>query len=132
MKRFALLGYVLLIVHFLLFIWAFGGVIEMVSDEVFWEPYTNPAFPDWVLVIHWGSVLFASISFLYGYLTRWNKTPKIMAIGYGLMALVCIIETFGYMTGDMKYIAMGVEFLAYIVILLLLFKSKYFIEHFNK
>ncbi|WP_257669751.1 hypothetical protein [Parapedobacter tibetensis] len=103
----------------------------MIFDNVPWKPFTNPEFPFWVLVIHWGSVLFASVSFIYGYLAHWNKTPQIMTIAYGLMALVCIIETFGYMTSKTKYIAMGAEFMAYIIILFLLFKSSYFINHFG-
>ncbi len=126
-----ILGYILLTIHFLLFFWAVGGFIEMIFDNVPWKPFTNPEFPFWVLVIHWGSVLFASVSFIYGYLAHWNKTPQIMTIAYGLMALVCIIETFGYMTSKTKYIAMGAEFMAYIIILFLLFKSSYFINHFG-
>lgn len=47
------------------------------------------------------------------------------------MALVCVIETFGYMTNESKYFAMTAEFIAYISILLLLFKSNYFTEYFN-
>ncbi|MEX2514203.1 MAG: hypothetical protein WD398_14965 [Cyclobacteriaceae bacterium] len=126
------LGYILLTLHFILFFWAAGGIIEMVFDKVPWKPFTNPDFPFWVLIIHWGSVLFASVGFIYGYLTHWIKTPQIMAKVYGLMALVCIIETFGYMTSKSKYLAMGVEFMTYLAILFLLFKSSYFINYFGK
>jgi len=103
----------------------------MILPKVPWKPFTNPEFPTWVLIIHWSSVLFASVSFLYGYFSQWSKTPQIMAVAYALMALVCIIETFGYMTNKTKYLAMGTEFLTYTVILLLLFKSKYFVAYFN-
>lgn len=126
-----IIGYLLLTLHFLLFIWAVGGFIEMIFDKVPWKPYTNPDFPFWVLVIHWSSVLFASASFIYGYLTHWIKTPHIMTIAYVLMAVVCIIETFGYMTSKTKYIAMSAEFAAYIIILLILFKSNYFNNYFG-
>lgn len=104
----------------------------MIFSEVVWKEFTNPEFPDWVLIIHWSSVLFASISFLYGYFTQWSKTPQIMAIAYGMMAIVCIIETFGFMTNETKYLAMGGEFLIYTVILLLLFKNKYFQDYFDR
>ncbi|HMQ06010.1 MAG TPA: hypothetical protein PKC30_01860 [Saprospiraceae bacterium] len=126
-----ILGFALLIIHFILFFWAAGGIVEMIYYKVPWKPLTNPAFPPWVLVIHWGSVLFASVCFIYGYLTQWVKTPQIMALAYSLMALVCIIETFGYMTSKTKYLAMGAEFAAYITILFLLFKNHYFINHFG-
>lgn len=126
------IGYALVLVHLFLLLWSAGGFLEMILPKVWWKPYTNPEFPIWVLILHWGSVLFASISFLYGYLAQWSKTPQIMAVAYVLMALVCVIETFGYMTGKMKYVAMGAEFLAYTGILLLLFKSNYFIDYFQR
>lgn len=125
------IGYILILIHAFLLIWSVGGFLEMMLPEVPWKPYTNPAFPTWVLIIHWSSVLFASIGFLYGYFNHWGLTPQLMAVAYGLMALVCIVETFGYMTSDTKYLAMGMEFIAYTVILFLLFKSKYFTDHFN-
>ena len=104
----------------------------MILPKVPWKPFTNPEFPNWVLLIHWGSVLFASVAFFYGYFTQWSFTPKIMTLAYGAMAIVCVIETFGYMTNQTKYVAMGAEFLAYITILLLLYKSDYFIHFFVK
>lgn len=54
-----------------------------------------------------------------------------MAIAYGLMALVCVVETFGYMTNQSKYLAMASEYVAYTIILLLLFRSNYFINYFS-
>ena len=125
------IGYTLVLIHGFLLFWAIGGFIEMILPKVPWKPFTNPDFPFWVLIIHWSSVLFASVSLLYGYFSQWNKTPQIMTVAYGLMALVCIIETFGYMTSKTKYLAMSGEFLTYTIILLLLFKSKYFIAYFN-
>ena len=125
------LGYVLILVHAVLLLWSTGGFLEMLLTNVPWKPFTNPAFPTGVLIIHWSSVMFASAIFLYGYFSRWGKTPQLMAAAYGLMALVCLIETLGYMTGNLKYAAMGAEFFTYTVILLILFRSKYFIEYFN-
>lgn len=125
------LGYTLIFLHIILLVWSVGGFFEMILSKVPWKPFTNPEFPKWVLIIHWSSVLLASVSFIYGYFTQWSKTPYVMAFAYGLMALVCAIETFGYMTNETKYLAMGLEYLAYTLILLLLFKSKYFIGHFN-
>src|SRR5690606_31284090 len=125
------LGYVLVLVHGFLLLWSAGGFLEMLLPRVPWKAFTNPDFPAWVLLIHWGSVLFASVGFLYGYIAQWSKTPQIMAVAYSMMAGVCVIETFGYMTSKTKYLAMGAEFLAYAVILLLLFRSRYFVEFFR-
>lgn len=54
-----------------------------------------------------------------------------MSISYSLMAAVCVVETFGYMTSDFKYLAMTAEFAAYILILFLLYKSNYFSNYFS-
>lgn len=125
------IGYLLIVIHGFLLLWAAGGFLEMILPKVPWKPFTNPDFPTWVLVIHWSSVLFASVSFLYGYFAQWSKTPQVMTVAYSLMALVCVIETVGYMTSKTKYLAMGAEFLTYTVILLLLFKNRYFVDYFN-
>lgn len=125
------IGYILVLIHMILLIWSSGGFLEMILSKVPWKPFTNPEFPNWVLILHWGSILFASVSFLFGYITQWSKTPQIMSVAYAFMMFVCVIETFGYMTSNTKYLAMGGEFFAYIIILLLLFKSKYFVGYFN-
>lgn len=54
-----------------------------------------------------------------------------MLIAYFLMAAVCVVETFGFMTSDFKYPAMTAEFTAYILILFLLYKSNYFSNYFS-
>lgn len=125
------IGYILILIHVVLLTWSIIGFLEMILPEIPWQPLTNPLFPTWVLILHWSSILFASVSFLYGYFTRWSKTPHIMLAAYTMMMIVCIIETFGYMTSEMKYVAMGGEFLAYVAILFLLFRSNYFVEYFK-
>ncbi len=128
---FKIIGYLLVVVHLFLGVWATGGFIEMVLKNVPWKPFTNPEFPDWLLFIHWGSVLFAAVGFLSGYFTRWDKTPQLMTVAYGIMALVCVIETFGYMTSETKYLAMGAEYVAYLLILILLFTPRFAASHFR-
>jgi hypothetical protein len=105
-----IIAYFLVALHFFLGFWALGGFVEMIVSKVPWKPFTNPEFPQWVLLLHWSSILFASSAFLYGYFSHWKYTPKIMTIGYGFMAMVCVIETFGFMTSKMKYLATGAEF----------------------
>lgn len=128
---FKIIGIGLVIIHIFLGLWSFGGMIEWLMPDVPWEAYSNPEFPGWLLFIHWSSVIFASAFFLYGYFTRWNKTPRFMAIGYGLMALVCLIETFGFMTSETKFLAMGLEYSAYILILIILYNPAFRSRHFE-
>lgn len=125
------IGYLLVLIHLFLLSWSGGGFSEMVFSSVPWTPFTNADFPRSWLPVHWGSVFVTSTGFLYGYFTRWNKTPQFMLFAYGMLALVCAIETFGYMTSETKYAAMIAEYVTYTVILILLFKSRYFVSFFK-
>ncbi len=127
-----LIGIVLVLVHIFLWLWSFGGTLEWLSVKVPWEPYSNPEFPRWLLFFHWGAVLFTATVFLYGYFTRWSSTPHLMAIGYGMMAIVCVVETFGYMTSKTKFLAMGLEYTAYTVILFILYHPTFRSQYFGK
>ncbi len=124
-------GYVLVIIHCFLLLWSTGGIIEMITINVPWKPYTNLDFPNWLLPIHWGSVMITSIGFLSGYFSRWSGLPTFMLAAYTMLFTVCVIETFGFMTSPTKYIAMTAELVAYTLILTLLFRNKYFIKYFN-
>jgi hypothetical protein len=48
------------------------------------------------------------------------------------MSIVCVIETFGYMTNDIKYAGMAAELLTYIIILLMLYRTTYFLNYFGR
>lgn len=120
-----IIAFVLVAVHIVLFVWAAGGMIEWSVQKVPWTPFSNPLFPRWLLFIHWFSIIFSSTVFICGYFTNWYKTPDLMVIGYGMMAIVCIIETFGYMTSKTKFLAMGLEFAAYIIILFILYNPNF-------
>jgi hypothetical protein len=124
-------GYLLVIIHVILLAWSTGGLVEMTSIKVPWTPYTNLDFPTWLLPIHWGSVIITSIGFLIGYFFKWSGTPEFMLAAYTMLFTICVIETFGFMTSSTKYIAMATELVTYTVILLLMFKSKYFIQYFS-
>jgi hypothetical protein len=105
-------------------------MIELISTKVPWTSYTNLDFPKWLLPIHWGSVIITSTGFLIGYFTAWNKTPEFMLAAYTMLFTICVIETFGFMTSQTKYYAMGTELVTYTVILTILFKHKYFVDYF--
>ncbi len=124
-------GYLLVLIHIFLFLWSAGGMTELISAKVPWPPYTNHDFPGWLLPIHWGSVLITSAGFLFGYFTGWSKTPEFMLAAYTMLFTICVIESFGFMTSPAKYFAMVAELVTYTVILILLFKHKYFINHFG-
>ena len=82
-------------------------------------------------MLHWGSVLMASLIFSIGYLTRWRYTPWAMIPAYAAMAAVCAIETMGFLVHDLRHIAMAVEYAAYGTILYLLHTLPAFTDRFS-
>ncbi len=124
-------AYLLVGIHIILFLWGIGGAIELIFRNVPWSTLFNPDFPMWLLPFHFGILLFASTGFLYGYFTKWVQTPNFMILGYGLLTILCIIETFWFMTNSSRYIALLAELIAYSSILYLLFKTEYFDQYFE-
>lgn len=112
----SLLGPLLLVVHAGLLAWALIGLIEWVLPSVAWQRVSNPLFPRWLLLGHWLAVLVGASVFLVGYLRRWPGTPRAVAAAYVPMAVVCAIETFGYLTHPGRFIAMAAEYTAYLAI----------------
>ncbi len=103
----------------------------MTSLNFPWTSYTNTDFPNWLLPIHWGSVIITSIGFLWGYFSEWKALPNFMLAAYSMLFTICVIETFGFMTSSTRYLAMAMELVTYALILILLFKHSYFIEYFE-
>jgi hypothetical protein len=117
-----LLPSILLLLHAALFLWAVVGLIEWVLPRVPWRAISNPLFPRWLLLLHWLAVLAASSVFLYGYLRRWPRTPFLLITAYVFMATVCAVETFFFLTHELRFLAMILEFAAYILIPLSLYR----------
>jgi len=107
---------ILVLVHVALLLWAVSGLIEWFVPIVPWPRLSNVLFPQWLLLLHWLAVLLAATVLLIGYVTRWPLTPKAMIPAYALMAVVCVIETFWFLTHSLRFVAMALEFCAYIVI----------------
>lgn len=117
-----LLGVMLVVVHAGLLVWAVIGMIEWLVPEVPWSRLSNPLFPDWLLLLHWLAILTAAAVFLGGYCTRWSRTPVVLAAAYGTMALVCAVETFGYLNHDLRFVAMAIEYIVYLMIIFAIYR----------
>ena len=113
MNGMTLLGYALVALHGALLLWGVGGFLELLLETVPWKRFTNPLFPRPVLWLHWSAVTLGGGLFLYGYTTGWKATPNAMALAYAYMALVCAIETFGYLVSPNKYFNMLLTFIAF-------------------
>jgi hypothetical protein len=117
---------VLVAVHAVLGLWAAVGFVEWFWATTPWPRITNPLFPRGVLLLQWGLSLAAAVLFVGGYARRWSRTPTAMAVVYAAMALVCAVETFSYMHGTSRFVAMTAEYVAYAGILIFLHRTPYF------
>jgi hypothetical protein len=114
----------LVLVHIVLVIWCVLGLAEMILPELPFPKVGNPLFPPSIQLGQWLLVLAVASIFILGLAARWRHTPVAMAVGYALMAALCAVETIGYLKHDLRYPAMALEYAAYIVILLFLFRSR--------
>ena len=106
----------LAVLHAALLVWALTGLAEWLFGAVPWPEVTNPLFPRPVLLWHWLSVIAASSAFLTGLMLRWPGTPLAVVLGYGAMALVCLVETTQYLVHETRWLAMAAEYAAYLAI----------------
>ncbi|MEP0710271.1 hypothetical protein [Parvibaculum sp.] len=113
----------LLFLHVALLVWALTGLAEWIFGAVPWPAVANPLFPRPMLLAHWLSVAVTACIFLAGYALRWPGTPLAVAAGYAAMATVCLIETTQYLVHDARWLAMGLEYAAYLGIGFYLFRS---------
>jgi hypothetical protein len=114
----------LVLVHIVLVVWCVLGLAEMLLPELPFPKVGNPLFPASIQLAQWLLVLAVASIFILGLAARWRHTPVAMAAGYALMAGLCAVETIGYLKHDLRYPAMALEYAAYIVILLFLFRSR--------
>ncbi|HEX5737602.1 MAG TPA: hypothetical protein VFY22_03770 [Hydrogenophaga sp.] len=121
----------LVVVHAILLAWAAIGMAEWLLPAVPWPLVSNPAFPPWLLLVHWLAVFTGAIAFLGGYIARWRATPAAVALAYAFMAVVCVIETFWFLTGVGRFVAMALEFATYIGIVVLLRRLPSFVNRFS-
>ena len=125
MVKWIVLG-VLLLVHIYLLLWGLVGFAEWFLPHVPWERVSNPDFPRWVLLLHWTAIVTGGATFILSFALQWSKIPQAMTVAYGFMAVVCAIETFGYMTSEFKYLAMAAEYITYTGILAVLYRASFF------
>jgi hypothetical protein len=114
-------GAVLVAVHVVVAGWAAVGLVEVVVAAPPWPRLSNPELPRGVLLVHWPLMLVASAAFIGGYAQRWRHTPVAMAVTYTGLAVMCAVETVGFLTDPNRFAAMAVEYTAYATILAVLF-----------
>lgn len=114
---------VLVGVHVVLGLWALAGFVEWFALTPPWPRISNALFPRHVLFLQWALTLAASVLFIGGFVARWRHTPTALAGVYVAMAALCALETFAYMTGELRFVAMAAEYMAYAGIIVFLSRS---------
>lgn len=110
-------------VHLVLAGWGVVGLVELFSGSVPWPRVSNELFSSRMLLMQWVLVLLTAFVFLAGYAAGWPRMPVMLAIMYLILALVCAYQTFFILEHDSRFVAMGVEYIAYIAILAFLFNA---------
>lgn len=129
---FRILPPLLVVLHAGLLLWAIAGWIEWFAPGVPWTPMSNPLFPSWVLFLHWSAISIASAIFLWGYAGRKRWMPTAMIPAYGLMAVMCFVETIWFLESPLRFVAMAAEYVAYITILMALHRVPSLVERFKQ
>lgn len=117
------LTWILGIVHLGLFAWAATGMAELLFSRVPWPRISNPLFSDQMLLTQWLLSLAAALIFLLGLALGWRNMPVALAVCYAAMAAVCAYQTFFILENDSRFIAMAVEYAAYVAIVTFLFST---------
>ena len=126
-----LIPLLILVVNALLCLWALVGLIEWFTGPLFWPAVSNAELPRNILLLQWLLCLATPTVLFAGLAMQWRFTPLAVVIGYALMAILCAVETFGYMTNESRFRAIAIEYLTYIVFGTLLFQHGYFKERFS-
>jgi hypothetical protein len=118
-----LITILLLAIHAALLVWALLGLIEPWLAQPPWPTLANPLFPGWLQLAQWLTVLVTGLVFPAGYAVRWSMLPWAMVAGYGAMATVCAVQTLCWLRHDGRFLDMAIEYAAYILILVWLFRA---------
>ncbi|WOE75080.1 hypothetical protein [Alterisphingorhabdus coralli] len=109
--------------------WGLLGLLEYAGIVLL--DLKNPDFLPATQLVHFIIIFASGAVYLIGYLTRWSGTPVAMAVIFGMLAMMCTIQTFDMMTNDGRYSAYGREIVMYIVLTIFLFRSQEMQDHFR-
>lgn len=107
----------LLLVHAALGLWAALGLAEFALPALLRIGLQNPLFPAWLQLLHWAAIGAGAAAFFACWFLIPHRLAAGMAAAYGLMALVCAIQTTGYLAHPSRYRDMVLEYVVYLAIL---------------
>lgn len=120
----------IVLVHLGLIVWAAIGLVEWFVPDPPWRRLSNPLFSRGMLMLQWSVVLGTASILVVGTLLRWPWAPYLLAAGYVAMASICAFQTFNILQHEGRFTSMALEYVAYIVVLALLFSVAPIRHHF--
>ena len=126
------LSYLLLLAGLVMLIWGSLGFLEYLTGITPLVPLQNPTFLRGTQFIHWLLISTSGAIYLIGYFVRWKHTPFAMVVIYAMLATLCAVETFDFMTNPGRYGSFISECIAYVGISLYLFRSQRMRSHFGR
>ncbi len=112
--------------------WGILGFFEYFTGTTLLIPLQNPEFPSGTQFLHWLLITAAGVTFLAGYFLRWKLLPFAMLVIYAMLATLCAVQTFDFITEGWGVGDFAREVAWYIIITTYLFKSQRMRERLNR
>ena len=112
--------------------WGILGFLEYFSEIALLMPLQNSTFPPGTQLLHWCLITLSGSVYLLGYLLKWKYTPMAMIVIYAMMATMCFIQTFDFMTNPSRYTDFVRECIYYVIISVYLLRSRRMQTHFGR
>jgi len=116
--------YIIIAIAAFLLAWGVLGMAEYVTQAALVIPLQNPAFPPGIQFLQWVLLIAFGTVFLVGYAARWRHTPFAVSVIFAMLATMCFVQTFDFLTNDSRYIGLVLECIAYLAIATFLFRSE--------
>lgn len=105
-------------------VWGVLGFIEYFTNFYMIVTLQNGDFPKGTQFLHWLLITLCGFVYIYGDMSKWRHTPVAMSVIFGMMASMCFIQTFDFMTNSYRYLLYVMECFLYILISSFLFLSR--------
>lgn len=128
----ALFSYLVLSGAGVMFGWGVLGFLEYGFQFAPLMPLQNADFPAGTQLVHWILITSSGGTYLAGYATRWRHTPFAMSVLFAMLATLCAVETFDFMTRPDRYSAFTREVIYYVLISVYLHRSERMRTHFGR
>lgn len=125
-------SHLLLLAAVVMLSWGILGFLEYFSEIALLMPLQNSTFPPGTQLLHWFLITLSGSVYLLGYLLKWKYTPMAMIVIYAMMATMCFIQTFDFMTNPSRYTDFVRECIYYVVISVYLLRSRRMQTHFGR